>query len=40
MFQDAQKQGLSQNEQEFADLVNTENARLANRNKDSQAYEE
>lgn len=32
MFQDAQKHGMNQDEQEFADLVTTENARLANKN--------
>ena len=33
MFQDAQKQGMNADEQEFADLVNTENARLAAKSK-------
>ena len=31
MFQEAQKQGMNADEQEFAELVNTENARRANK---------
>jgi len=31
MFQDAQKQGMNADEQEFAEMVNTENAKRANK---------